>query len=794
MGNNSFQFDATTWNIENITDLSGAFFQIENFNQDLSSWDVAHVTNMENMFYQTDFNKDISSWDVSNVENMNGMFTGAFHFNQDIGSWDVSSVTDMSNMFEGAFNFNQDIGSWDVGNVTDMSGMFNNAYFFNQDISGWNVSSVTDMAGMFSNIFYFDGDISLWDVSNVTTMAEMFWNNSSFNKDISGWNVGSVTNFSGMFMNCSNFNQNIGSWDVSSATDMGFMFCSAISFNQDIGSWDIGNVTNTNSMFYNANSFTHDISSWDVSSVTDMAGMFGNANSFNHDISGWDVSKVRSMGDMFKNNQAFDQNLGDWDLSSIINEYDNYSMTSMFENTGLSIENYNLTLLGWASNDNTPRNVKFDGGNSKYSGEATAARSYLTDIKNWTITDGGFVGFITEDTTWNGTISIGDNIIIEEGVTLTIEPGTSLVFKGDYFLDVKGRVVAEGTYNNRILFTSDYYDGWRGIRFVENLDEGSIFSNCIFRDVTNAPVFYLLNGNSIDGINITIVDVIIEDNDNDNEIDGTIHISNGNIEIVNSIIANNSVGLDGGAIYLENSSSKIINCTIVDNVAGGKGGAIALVDSDTDIYNTILWHNIANGVVNQVNIEGTISPSFYNSDIEGGFEAITGSGSGANFTGDYENNIDADPQFGQSKSYNYTVSPSSPIIDSGTLDIEGFQLPDFDIVGNDRISIELVDMGAFEYAGSSVDENLTESTELLQNYPNPFNPTTTINYQVVKGGVINLNVYNANGELVKELVKSNHKAGHYSIEFDGSNLSSGIYYYSIKGGDLRVTKRMVLIK
>ena len=83
---------------------------------------------------------------------------------------------------------------------------------------------------------------------------------------------------------------------------------------------------------------------------------------------------------------------------------------------------------------------------------------------------------------------------------------------------------------------------------------------------------------------------------------------------------------------------------------------------------------------------------------------------------------------------------------------------------------------------------------LLNNYPNPFNPTTTINYQVVNGGIINLSVCNANGELVSELVKSNHKSGHYSVEFDGTDLSSGIYYYSVKGENFTATKKMVLVK
>jgi surface protein len=68
--------------------------------------------------------RTLGSWDVSNVTDMSGMFGGAFEFNQDIGRWDVSSVTDMNEMFYHAKSFNQYIGSWDMSSVTNMYTMF----------------------------------------------------------------------------------------------------------------------------------------------------------------------------------------------------------------------------------------------------------------------------------------------------------------------------------------------------------------------------------------------------------------------------------------------------------------------------------------------------------------------------------------------------------------------------------------------------------------------------------------------------------------------------------------------
>ena len=99
-----------------------------------------------------------------------------------------------------------------------------------------------------------------------------------------------------------------------------------------------------------------------------------------------------------------------------------------------------------------------------------------------------------------------------------------------------------------------------------------------------------------------------------------------------------------------------------------------------------------------------------------------------------------------------------------------------------------------EVESVGTEEQVVRNFSLEQNYPNPFNPTTTINYQVANDGEISLAVFNLNGEIVEEIVKGNQKAGNYSIEFDGTNLSSGVYYYTIVGEGFRATKKMILLK
>lgn len=83
---------------------------------------------------------------------------------------------------------------------------------------------------------------------------------------------------------------------------------------------------------------------------------------------------------------------------------------------------------------------------------------------------------------------------------------------------------------------------------------------------------------------------------------------------------------------------------------------------------------------------------------------------------------------------------------------------------------------------------------LSQNYPNPFNPTTTIEYQVKEPGNVKLTVFNLLGQEVQVLVNKRYSVGTYAVDFDASELTSGIYFYRLEVNDFTSTKRMMLIK
>jgi endonuclease/exonuclease/phosphatase family metal-dependent hydrolase len=83
---------------------------------------------------------------------------------------------------------------------------------------------------------------------------------------------------------------------------------------------------------------------------------------------------------------------------------------------------------------------------------------------------------------------------------------------------------------------------------------------------------------------------------------------------------------------------------------------------------------------------------------------------------------------------------------------------------------------------------------LSQNYPNPFNPSTIIKYNLSIIGHVSLTVHDILGNEVAELVNSEQQPGEYQMEFDGSELSNGIYFYQLKTDSFIQTKRMLLIK
>lgn len=100
---------------------------------------------------------------------------------------------------------------------------------------------------------------------------------------------------------------------------------------------------------------------------------------------------------------------------------------------------------------------------------------------------------------------------------------------------------------------------------------------------------------------------------------------------------------------------------------------------------------------------------------------------------------------------------------------------------------DLVNIGN---GGNRTPDNYT----LFQNYPNPFNPITKIKYDIPKQGFVKIIIYDLLGREVSQLVNQEKSFGTYIIDFDGSNLTSGIYFYKLKVNNFTDVKKMILIK
>ena len=90
--------------------------------------------------------------------------------------------------------------------------------------------------------------------------------------------------------------------------------------------------------------------------------------------------------------------------------------------------------------------------------------------------------------------------------------------------------------------------------------------------------------------------------------------------------------------------------------------------------------------------------------------------------------------------------------------------------------------------------SIPKKFELSQNYPNPFNPTTTINFSIPVKGNYSLRVFNIVGQEITTLINGQVNAGNHNLRFDASQLSSGIYFYTLSGDNVNISRKMILMK
>jgi len=151
--------------------------------------------------------------------------------------------------------------------------------------------------------------------------------------------------------------------------------------------------------------------------------------------------------------------------------------------------------------------------------------------------------------------------------------------------------------------------------------------------------------------------------------------------------------------------------------------------------------------------------------------------------------------------YAYTGSAVTDISDPADLKMAGsYPLHGYDTFVRDNIIfIPVQNKGIYfvrfdPLTGIFQENRQPQAFRLYQNYPNPFNPNTVINYQLSMNSQVILSVYDVLGREVKTFVDKYQVAGEYSVKFDASGLTSGVYYYKLKTEGLERCKKMLLLR
>ena len=119
-----------------------------------------------------------------------------------------------------------------------------------------------------------------------------------------------------------------------------------------------------------------------------------------------------------------------------------------------------------------------------------------------------------------------------------------------------------------------------------------------------------------------------------------------------------------------------------------------------------------------------------------------------------------------------------------------------DALGTAKVNLEAAIDGLVKIADDIATQqgNQIGNFALGQNYPNPFNPITFIEFALPENCTVHLAVYDVLGRMVADLAEGDYQAGNYKIDFNASNLVSGVYFYKLAAGKYTAVKKLILMK
>ena len=411
-------------------------------------------------------------------------------------------------------------------------------------------------------------------------------------------------------------------------------------------------------------------------------------------------------------------------------------------------------------------------------------------------------GAIAFDTVWDAdTVRVVGNVAVDDGVTLTVAPGTRIEFGDFYSLTVLGRLLAVGSVDDPIIFTTDEPEAfapdistagcWNGIRFpwTSSINDESRLEHCTIEFSKSLGDESRGGALSVVGFSKLLVRNSIFRN-NVADYGGAIFCSHhASPMLVGNLIEGNSAFLRGSAIYVLYSYPDVTNCTIVSNDCLNAEpfddtGAIHSHIAKPRTKSSILWNNSSAYFLPTQIREGK---GYYTtfSDLEYGHAG--------------EGNIDEDPIFIGYGEHPFALFVDSPCVNVGEADTSALRLAPVDIAGEPRIEGGRIDIGAYEGSGGTGVDGVVAGVPFLSpGRPNPFRSETRLAFSS-PGGAVTACVYDVAGRKVQTLLDRVVVAGEQEVRWDGTDdrgrcVASGVYFIRVETADEAGILRVVLIR
>jgi parallel beta-helix repeat protein len=230
----------------------------------------------------------------------------------------------------------------------------------------------------------------------------------------------------------------------------------------------------------------------------------------------------------------------------------------------------------------------------------------------------------------------------------------------------------------------------------------------------------------------------------------------------NTIGPGNVIAFNGNHGVSMNHDSSLFNTITRNTITKNEGLGISLTDGGNAAISAPVITAATRTLVRGTAVPNSIVDIFSDSLEEGAI---------------YEGTVTADP----SGQFVWSGSASGPHVTATCTDTAG---------NTSMFSNYSLVTGVDEYAPRGVPAEHT----LGQNFPNPFNPSTTIRYGLPNRSHVTLVVFNTLAQEVGVIVSGDQEAGYHEVKFDGSGLSSGVYFYRLRAGEFMETKRLILAK